>query len=377
MESKPATQGVQEIDLDVILSAIAEGSSDAITRVDIDGRILSWSAGAERIFGYTHDEIVGQSLDALLPPDIREREHERIVQQITGGMGLIHEQTVRCRKSGEMFPVQMTRLPLKNSEGKTIALLAVLKDISESEKLKKRLESLERNTAMAKVAAKVAHEIRTPLGVLFLKSDLLVERLNLLFHEWGKGEVCRHKEAIEKYVADIQKQVSRLEEIANNYLHLSKSRVMEKEEVNLKAFLHDVSVECKEQYKEDHIHWEFEVQDPLPPVSLDPQQFHRVISNLVRNSIEAVRSMEPRDKIIGLRVNVEDDRAEFVIWDNGPGMPNDIKQTVFDPFTTTKSIGTGLGLYLVQEIVQNHGGEIAIDSTVGEGTSVRISIPAR
>lgn len=360
---------------EAILSAIGEGSADAITQVDKSLTIITWSPGAERMLGYTREEMIGQSVGSIFTPDIYDFEMERIQKQLDGSIGALNVETVRLRKDGIPVHVQMTRIPLKNKLGETTSLLAVLKDISKEKLLRKKVDLLERNQAMSKVAAKVAHEIRTPLGVLFLKSDLLVERLNMVFDEWGKGSVEPHQKALEKYITDIQRQVSRLEEIANNYLHLSKSRTMERLDVDVHVLVNDMLAEWKEQYKDEDIEWELEIVKNPSKVFLDPQQIQRVCFNLARNSVEAVRSLEDRRKVIGIRID-HDNRYLFItLWDCGPGIPKEIRETIFDPFTTTKSIGTGLGLYLVEEIVKNHGGEISLESEENQGTSVRISIP--
>jgi len=313
----------------------------------------------------------------ILPASEIDRIHEEMRCQFEAKCGVIHEETVRISKSGVPIPVLLTRVPLKNEKGQTIALLAILKDISEERKLKQKVEKLQRNTAMAKVAGKVAHEIRTPLGVLFLKSDLLVERLRMLFevHEHDQDGTAKHQSFVEKCVADIQKQISRLEEIANNYLHLSRSRIMERENVNINALLKDISLELIEQYHDDEITLEFNVADHLPVVRLDQQKFQRVIANLFRNSIEAIRASHIENAWVRLVVEQERNHLVFQVIDNGPGMPEQIKQKAFDPFTTTKSIGTGLGLYLVCEIVENHGGTISIDSAPSQGTTIRIVLP--
>jgi PAS domain S-box-containing protein len=361
---------------DVILSAIGEGSSDGITQVDAQGIICSWTPGATRILGYSREEILGHSIDEVLPPEDIPRIREEMRQQVEGRRGVVHEETVRISKAGERIPVLLTRVPLRNEHGETVGLLAILKDISEEKKLKEKVEKLQRNTAMAKVAGKVAHEIRTPLGVLFLKSDLLVERLQMIFSDTSESSVLtQNKDFVHKCIHDIQKQISRLEEIANNYLHLARSRIMDREDVNLKALVRDIGNELKEQYRDEKIQLDFIVEDPVPMVHVDPQKIQRIFVNLFRNSIEAIHTAHIEDGRVTLRVRSDDSFVIMDITDNGPGMPKEIKEKAFDPFTTTKSIGTGLGLYLVCEIVENHGGSISIDSAPGQGTTIRILLP--
>lgn len=364
--------GVNE---DVILSAIGEGSTDAITRVNAEGQIMAWTPGAERMLGYTRQEILGKPIDLIVPKDIRDSNLFSMKQQLKGELGIIHEETVRLHKNGRHIPVLLTRVPLTNSKGEIVALLTIMKDISEQKKLKREVEHLQRNTAMARVAAKVAHEIRTPLGVLFLKSDMLAEHMQQAFEEWGQGQACKRKAKIEKFVIDIQKQINRLEEIANNYLHLSKSRMMERQSVNLQKFAQDAANELKEQYKDYSVEIQAEVDESVPCVDIDPQQFQRVVCNLVRNSVEAICSSDKKRGSIAIAIGVDRTGVFIEVRDDGPGMPVDIRDNAFDPFSTTKSIGTGLGLYLVQEIVNNHGGSITIQTAEGQGTAVRIYIP--
>jgi len=368
---KPLTAGIDE---DVILSAIVEGATDGIARIDADGRIVSWTTGAERLLGYSREEIVGREIFTIVPEDLRDAVRAGLRRQIQEG-GVYHEETVRIHKKGKPVPVLLTRVPLQDARGKTVAFLVIFKDISEKKKLQKQVETLQRDNAMAKVAAKVAHEIRNPLGVLFLKSDLMVERLEMAFENWGKGNPGQHRAVLEKYVSDIKRQISRLEEIANNYLQISKIRMNEREDVDLHKFMEDLETELREHHSSDEVTFVFSVDAGLTTAYLDPQQFQRVFANLVRNSVEAIQLSHKRKGRIEMRVARQEGGLEFLVSDNGPGIPAKIQETIFDPFTTTKSIGTGLGLYLAREIVENHQGSLVIDSAEGQGTRVRITIP--
>ncbi|HQH71005.1 MAG TPA: PAS domain S-box protein [bacterium] len=368
---KPLTAGIDE---DVILSAIVEGATDGIARIDADGRIVSWTTGAERLLGYSREEIVGREIFTIVPEDLRDAVRAGLRRQIQEG-GVYHEETVRIHKKGKPVPVLLTRVPLQDARGKTVAFLVIFKDISEKKKLQKQVETLQRDNAMAKVAAKVAHEIRNPLGVLFLKSDLMVERLEMAFENWGKGNPGQHRAVLEKYVSDIKRQISRLEEIANNYLQISKIRMNEREDVDLHKFMEDLEAELREHHSSDEVTFVFSVDAGLTTAYLDPQQFQRVFANLVRNSVEAIQLSHKRKGRIEMRVARQEGGLEFLVSDNGPGIPAKIQETIFDPFTTTKSIGTGLGLYLAREIVENHQGSLVIDSAEGQGTRVRITIP--
>ncbi|MBD3267304.1 GHKL domain-containing protein, partial [bacterium] len=122
---------------------------------------------------------------------------------------------------------------------------------------------------------------------------------------------------------------------------------------------------------------ELNITEDIPMVRVDPQKMQRVVANLFRNSIEAIRSSHIPNGNIALDVYLQHETLVMEVTDNGPGMPEQIKEKIFDPFTTTKSIGTGLGLYLVCEIIENHGGTINIDSTPGEGTTIRILLPLK
>jgi PAS domain S-box-containing protein len=365
----------QDINENVILSAIGEGSSDAITRIDIHGTIISWTPGVERMLGYTKDEIIGQHVDTIIPEDIREKTRISIEEQMQGQFGVLHEETERLHKDGRRIPVFLTRVPLHNNNCEVASLLAILKDTSEQKRIQKQLERLQRDTAMGKVAAKVAHEIRTPLGVLFLKSDLLVERMESAFEEWGESDATTHKEKLGKCVADIQKQISRLEEIATNYLHLAKSRTMERQRIDLHKWMKEILKELNEQYPQGFIDFKIDYDEQTPTIDGDPQQLQRVVANLVRNSVEAIQYSKIKKGTITLRSRPVEGGVMIEVADDGPGMSKEIQEDIFDPFITTKSIGTGLGLYLVREIIDNHGGIITIETEEGQGTTVCIYIP--
>lgn len=365
----------QDINENVILSAIGEGSSDAITRIDVHGDIISWTPGAERMLGYAKEEIIGEHVDIIIPEENRENTRTSILNQMQGIFGVVHEKTERLHKDGKRIPVFLTRVPLHNNRGEITSLLAILKDTSEQKKLQKQVEKLKTYTAMGKVAAKVAHEIRTPLGVLFLKSDLLVERMESAFEEWGEGDADFYKEKLGKCVADIQKQISRLEEIANNYLHLSKSRTMERHRIDLSKWMDELLKELQEQYPQGFIDFKIDYDEQTPNIEGDPQQLQRVVANLVKNSVEAIQYSKHKQGDILIRSRPADKGVYIEVVDDGPGMSKEIQEDIFDPFITTKSIGTGLGLYLVREIIDNHGGQITIESEEGHGATVRIFIP--
>ncbi|MGC9329479.1 MAG: ATP-binding protein, partial [Candidatus Hinthialibacter sp.] len=325
----------------------------------------------------------------IVPKELKSDVYETMREQMIGHLGVIHTETTRIHKQGKKVHVQLTRIPLKDVTGKTVALMALFKDISEQKKLQKekiqlkseqiqlqkKLETLEQNTAMARVAAKVAHEIRQPLGVLFLKSDLLLEKLNHAFDNWGRGDPDVYHKSLDKSITDIKRQISRLEEIANNYLHLSKSRTMEREDIHIQQFMKELETELKEQYSCDDLTLQCSCDPNAGAAYFDPQQFQRVFANLVRNSREAIQNANISEGIIQIQADRRDQNLIFRIIDNGPGMPEEIRKAAFDPFTTTKSIGTGLGLYLTCEIVENHGGTIMIDSEPDRGTSIEITIP--
>jgi len=155
MESKDESALVRQSEASRRLAAIIESSDDAIVSKDLNGTIMSWNASAERLFGYTAEEIVGKSIITLIPPD-RQHEEPRILEQIRRGQRIDHYETVRRRKDGSLFDISVTVSPLKDEDGKIIGASKIARDITD------RIQNERRRTAQYTVASLLAGSYSIP-----------------------------------------------------------------------------------------------------------------------------------------------------------------------------------------------------------------------
>lgn len=356
---------------DIFLEAILHETADAIIFLDPDEVIRYWNRGAEEVYGYFAEEVLGKHYSFLIPPPNRKQEILEIRRLMAEKGSLRHYETQRLRKDGKIIYVELTWTLLRDVRGNLLGTSAVVRDITQKRQMQEELANMERLSAMARVAGKVAHELRTPLGVFALKSDLLEEEIESLMAQLHGERFDGIKDKVRRYFRELEEQTRRLNDIIEDYLSLSKVRTPQLESVNLVAYLQEWVEEMNDRSDAKFVPIEYEPAVSQAQVLVDPEQFRRVLQNLYNNSLDAVKE----DGLIRIRLGCENDRYRVWFVDNGTGISPEMLERLFSPFETTKRSGTGLGLYLVREILQAHGGEVEIQSEVEQGTEVLISLP--
>jgi PAS domain S-box-containing protein len=369
------------------LAAVVQTCDDAIIGKTLDGTIVSWNEGAERLYGYTAEEMIGQPISILVPIDHPD-ELPSIMDQLRAGHRIEHYETQRVRKGGARVHVSVTVSPVRDGEGRVIGASAVGRDITERRRLEEerselltlerraraeseraREEAQEANRAKDEFLAMLSHELRTPLSaiagwlkVLAVKSDdpVLVQRA------LAAGE--RNTKLITKLVDDLL-DVSRIvagrlqiERVAVEMLPLAEMVVEE-----MQASAAEKGVELRAML------------DPwLGSVLGDPHRLQQVLMNLIGNSIK----FTPKGGIIEVRGEARQDRVDIVVRDTGQGIPADFLPYAFDRFRQATSSahhsvgGLGLGLAIVKHIVDRHGGSVRAESAgPGQGACFTVSLP--
>ncbi len=244
--------------------------------------------------------------------------------------------------------------------------------MTEVHHIRRRLIETEKLSAMAKIAGSVAHEFRNPLNSLFLNTDLLEDELE------GKPDI---QEAIQPTLLAIREEIERLNQIITHYLSLSKIASSTPETLDLASVVDDFVAECQPRAEERGFVLKARAEAVGHPISADPNQVRRVMVNLVENAFDALESRDEgetgRAKVGRVTLILRRMRrsVKLTVKDNGPGIPADLRERVFEPFFTSKSGGSGLGLYLVREIVLAAGGSMSLSSADGRGTSVSVRWP--
>ena len=355
------------------LAAIIESSLDAIIGKTLDGFITSWNGSAERLFGYSSKEAIGQRGLLLIPPE-RMHEEREILEKLQRGEHVNHFETVRVTKAGMLVDVSVTISPVRDANGTLVGSSKIVRDISERNKLEAQLRQAQIMEAIGQLAGGIAHDFNNLLLVINGYSQLMMARFKTGDRNYHDLEL-------------IYKTGERAAALTRQLLAFSRQQVLQPVVLNLNAVTDDMNKLLRRLLRED-----IELTTILAPslrrVKADPGQIEQVIVNLVVNARDA---MPNGGKIIIETANVELD-AEYcrsrgdlspgcyvmlAVTDNGEGMQAAVKVKIFEPFFTTKpkGQGTGLGLATVFGVVKQSNGHIEVYSEVGSGTSFKLYLP--
>jgi PAS domain S-box-containing protein len=351
------------------LEALVRAAPDAIVTTDLDARIRSWNPGAERMFGLSAEEAVGQSADILLPAHELARERD-LRARINAGEVLTFRLAAR-RANGEAFPVEASAAPLIGSEGEHLGTVALVRDISdllEQElELRERAERLERSNADLEAFAYAAsHDLQEPLRSIRLAADVLLRSTAERIDDDERGLLGHVETAATRAGA----QVDALLRVARVALGQ-----MPQEPVPLDVALQDARNALRAAIRESEA--EIDVHGPLPAARVSRAELALLLQNLLTNAIKFRRPEEPPRIDISAAVN--GDCVELHVADNGVGMSADDRAHVFAIFGRGRADvpGTGMGLAVVQRMVNRRGGSIAVHSEgPGRGSEFVLRLPA-
>jgi len=357
------------------LAAIVEFSDDAILSKDLDGTIRTWNTGAERLLGYRAEEIVGQPIARLLPPE-RSEEEDEILRRLRRGEYVEHFETVRVAKDGRRVDVSATISPLRATDGKMIGASKILRDITKlkraeealrqvNEKLQEQAEELAAtNKDLEQFAYIASHDLQEPLRAVGGFLTLLQQR----YH----GNL---DEKADSYINSAVEGAGRMQALINGLLEYS--RVGTRGSVPAPAQAGDALREALKNLR-TLIEEAGAVitADPLPVVQVDANQLTHVFQNLIANAIKFRGERTPE-----IQVGARRQEAAWLFWvrDNGIGIEPQYSERIFMIFqrlhTRTKYPGTGIGLAICKRIVERHGGRIWVESQPGQGSTFYFTLP--
>lgn len=334
------------------LAAIVQSSDDAIIGKDLDGVITSWNRGAERLYGYSAEEMIGRSIAVLMPPEAAD-DFPNIMQRLQRGDRVDHYETVRLAKDGTRLIVSLSVSPVRNRKGVVIGASAVARDITERIRTEEALLRSEKLAAAGRLAGTIAHEINNPLEAI----------TNLIYLSLCDDSLSP---TTRRYLETAQGEVQRVSRIARQTLSFYRNKDAP-EEFSIRGLLSSLLLVLENRVHKKHVNLETQVRvssDVLFGVEGDIRQ---IVLNLLSNSIDAVRS---NGRVV---VRISEARAwrrsgrrgiRISIADNGSGIEPHLTRKLFEPFYTTKAgHGTGLGLWVTRQIVQKHGGYIRVRSS--------------
>lgn len=359
----PTMQAYLVEDPRLLLAAIIDSSEDAIISKDLNGIITSWNTAAHRMYGYTTEEIVGQSILRLIPEELRFEEDE-ILRKLRVGERLEHYETIRLSKSGQRIDVSLTISPVRDSAGRVIGSSKIARDISARKQMERLLVQSEKLAAAGRMAATVAHEINNPLEAV----------LNLIFLARA---TCAHESETYGYLETAEKELERVSHIARQTLGFYRDTGTPTKVV-IDELLNNVLAVYRSKLNSKSIAVDYQLE-ALRPLTASRGELLQVFSNIISNSIDA---LEPGGRLhIETREVADAETAgiQILVRDEGSGIQAAHLARIFEPFFTTKERhGTGIGLWVAKELVEKHGGRIQIVSCTeagNSGTTVFIFFP--
>jgi PAS domain S-box-containing protein len=348
------------------LESIVEKAGDAISVVDLDGKVIYWNEGAERIYGYKKEEVLGKNLsDFLYPKETQSRADEErfvagLMARVKKGEVISNIEVKRQTKEGREIITSMTISPLRDAEGRIIGASRICKDITHLKKAEERLILAERLSSLGELTAGVAHELRNPLAGIKINTQMLSRKIDLPDME---------KRLLESTTEGIEK----IQRIVDEMLHFAKPKASHFKQEEMNEVVEKSLAILKAKLKKASILDVFESERELPKVRIDIHQIQQVLINLMLNAIQAM----PGGGTLTIRTFLKNGNEVGVeVKDTGAGIPKSHLRKIFDPFFTTKSEGTGLGLSISVKILENHGAIIDVVSEEGKGSTFTICFPA-
>jgi PAS domain S-box-containing protein len=343
------------------MANILRDSADAIITMDPDDVVTSWNRGAESIFGYAANEIIGKPVNIIVPPELREaRELESIGRRFRAQGAVRSHQTERITKDGRRIQVIFTRTAIKDDSGKVIGSSSVVKDVTSLRSLERQLADAEHLATLGELSAGLAHEIKNPLAGIKGAIDVIRDSL-------PSGDA--HREIL----GDVLHEVNRIDKTVRDLLNYAKPRPPSHSSIELPSLVQRIVAIARTAPKHPSVPISVRQLTPVPDFTGDEMQLEQVLMNLLLNAQNALSSGGRIEITLGC-----DEQSKIVrieVKDNGPGIPEEIRKKVFQPFFTTRTDGTGLGLATCLKNVQYHGGSIEVQSEVGHGTTFIVTVP--
>jgi two-component system cell cycle sensor histidine kinase/response regulator CckA len=357
------------------LAAIVDSSEDAIISKNLEGIILTWNSGAERIYGYSADEVRWRPISILLPPD-RTNEETQILERLKRGEHVDHFETIRIRKDGKPIEVSLTISPIRYSEGRVRGASHIARDISERKTFQAQILQTQKMESLGVLAGGVAHDFNNLLVGILANASLLSNSV-------PPSSAQRH------ISEDIVVAAERASALTRQLLAYAGKGRFVIEPVNLSGLIREVNTLVQTSIP-THVHVRLELKEDLPLIEGDSGQLQQVIMNLIINAAEAIGD---KAGLVVVTTNVQDVDEQYAqgVWgrielapgpyavmevqDSGSGIDEATLERIFDPFFTTKFAGRGLGLAAVLGIVHGHKGALKVYSVPGKGSTFKVFFP--
>jgi PAS domain S-box-containing protein len=369
------------------LGALVESADDAIISKNLDGIVTSWNHGAERVFGYTAEEMIGKPIATLIPPDHIDEE-PRILQKIRRGERIARYETKRVRKDGNIIDVSLTVSPIRDPLGQIIGASKIARDITENKHAEAREREIfrqaqearrqadcarrlaeEANTAKDEFLATISHELRTPITSILGWTRMLAI---------GQLSPERQQKAFEIIDRNARSQAQLIEDLLDVSRIISGKLRVDFKTVDMTAVITAAVEALRPAAEARGIRIYSVFSAGAGPIVGDAERLQQVAWNLLSNAIK----FTPRDGLVQVELRRLESQVEFRVIDNGIGINPAFLPHVFERFSQADSSltrsrgGIGMGLAIVKSLVELHGGVVSVTSPgEGQGTAFTVKLP--
>jgi len=355
-----------------ILANIVENSSDAIISLKLDGTIMSWNIGAEKIFGYAGKEILGKNI-TILTPSNKFNDDKLVRDRNINGDQITHFETKRLRKDGKILDISLNVSPIKNPKGDITGVSAIGRDFTEEfEKQKLYQEQILKSSQFkSDFMAEMSHELRTPLNSIIGFTDILLEKFY--------GEINEKQDG---YLNNVKTSAEHLLHLINEILDISKIEAgkmeLNIENIQLQNIINQIEITLRPVIEKKDLKFELIGLNSEQVIQADLVRFKEIIFNLLSNAVKFTK-----EGIIKLEIIELEGLWKFNVTDTGIGIKEEHFDTIFKEFVRVQSAyvtsveGTGLGLSLTKRLVELHGGNISFTSKWEEGSTFTFTLPKK
>jgi two-component system, LuxR family, sensor kinase FixL len=357
------------------LRSILDTVPDAMIVINERGIMHSFSAAAERLFGYSASEAIGENIKMMMPSPYRENHDAYMDRYLrTGerriiGIGRV---VVGERKDGSTFPMELAVGEMKSGDNRYFT--GFIRDLTERQKTEARLQELQselvhisRLTAMGEMASTLAHELNQPLSAI---SNYMKGSRRLLEHSTDERSGM-----IRQAMDNAAEQAMRAGQIIRRLRDFIARGESERRVESMSKLVEEASALALIGIKDQGIHVRFQLNRLTDLALADKVQIQQVLLNLIRNAVEALQDSNRRELLIST-APAEDSMLMISVADTGPGIAPEVSNQLFQPFVTTKRHGMGVGLSISRTIIEAHGGRIWIEPNPGGGTIFRFTLRA-